>query len=84
MAVYDKSGGTLHGKIGETLEEESKQGWGLTGGGSLCAFQGSGMVTGRGFGHVDSTAFRLLAVLFEVSSLWSPSYWKEDLSCCGP
>lgn len=42
------------------------------------------MVTGRGFGHVDSTAFRLLAVLFEVSFLWFPSYWKEDLSCCGP
>lgn len=56
-----KAVGGYIGRLGETLKEEPKQEWRLTRGGPLCAFQGSGVVTGRGFDHVDSTAFRFLA-----------------------
>lgn len=38
-----------------------------------------------GLAHADSTAFAPgpQLMLFEVSSLHPPSYWKEDLACCG-
>lgn len=61
MAVYDKSCGRLHGEIREDPGGGAQAGVGVDWGVPCVPSRAVGVVTGRGFDHMDSTAFRFLA-----------------------